>query len=95
MTKEHDQAHATASQLLVPSPTLNQLSYHEMVENLTIFRQSESAVDHWELQKLCDMASTASKMASTYTKSLLGSPKRAGLQFLPLALRLFLLFIDF
>ena len=38
----------------------------------------------WELWIFCDLASTASKMASTYTKSLSSSPKRAGLQFLPL-----------
>ena len=81
--------------LLVTSPMLYQLSHLELLENLTIFGQNESAVDHWKLRNFCVLVSTASKMASTYTKSLLSSPKRPGLQSLLSVLSLFLFFIDF
>ena len=52
-----------------------------MVENLTIFRQYESAVDHWELRSFCDLASTASTMASKAVKPQLNSVNWPGLQF--------------
>ena len=54
---------------------LYQLSHLELVEMPTVFCQYESAVEHWELGNFCDMASTASKMASKDAKTQFIGPK--------------------
>ena len=77
---------------MVTSPMLYRLSYDELVEDYAILRLYESDVDHWELRNFCDLASTASKTASKDAKTKLNSLNWLGLKFLPLVLRLFLIF---